>query len=104
MYLRGMREIVLFLILFFTLQQARADYVLLPMYAQGQTQHLKAYGVTYWVLDQQYKVQWLLNYRGGSFLLPDTEDIRRECKIRGVTFELLNEAQASQILSYIESP
>ena len=104
MYLRGMREIVLFLILFFTLQQARADYVLLPMDAQGQTQHLKAYGVTYWVLDQQYKVQWLLNYRGGSFLLPDTEDIRRECKIRGVTFELLNEAQASQILSYIESP
>jgi hypothetical protein len=104
MYLRGMREIVLFLILFFTLQQARADYVLLTMDAQGQTQHLKAYGVTYWVLDQQYKVQWLLNYRGGSFLLPDTEDIRRECKIRGVTFELLNEAQASQILSYIESP
>ena len=104
MYLRGMREIVLFLILFFTLQQARADYVLLPMDAQGQTQHLKAYGVTYWVLDQQYKVQWLLNYRGGSFLLPDTEDIRRECKISGVTFELLNEAQASQILSYIESP
>jgi hypothetical protein len=74
------------------------------MDAEGQKNHLKAYGITYWVLTKQQKVQWLLNYRGGSFLLPDGENIRKECQIRGVSFEILSDAQTQQILDDIASP
>ena len=81
-----------------------ATMILLPMDADGQKNHLKAYGITYWVLSQQQKVQWLLNYRGGSFLLPDSETIRKECQIRGVSFEILSDSQAQDILDNISSP
>ena len=74
------------------------------MDVEGQENHLKAYGITYWVLTKQQKVQWLLNYRGGSFLLPDGENIRKECQIRGVSFEVLSDAQAESILDEISSP
>lgn len=74
------------------------------MDAESQKNHLKAYGITYWVLTKQQKVHWLLNYRGGSFLLPDGESIRRECQIRGVSFEILSDAQAAGILESISSP
>lgn len=74
------------------------------MDAESQREHLKAYGITYWVLERQQKVQWLLNYRGGSFLMPDVEEIRRECQIRGVSFEVISTARAEQILEEIESP
>ncbi len=84
--------------------QSKASFVLLPMDSDSQKNHLKAYGITYWVLEQEYKVSWLLNYRGGSFLLPDTDKIRKECQIRGVSFELLSDAQANSILSEISSP
>lgn len=81
-----------------------ASYILLPMDAESQKNHLKAYGVTYWTLQNQLKVKWLLNYRGGSFLLPDTEAIRRECQIRGVSFEVLSDGKTQQILDEISSP
>ena len=74
------------------------------MDADTQKNHLKAYGITYWVLAKQQKVQWLLNYRGGSFLLPDGESIRKECQIRGVSFEILSDSQANGILDGISSP
>ena len=74
------------------------------MDAEGQKNHLKAYGITYWTLEKQLKVKWLLNYRGGSFLLPDSEDIQRECQIRGVSFEVLSDAKAESILKDISSP
>ena len=83
---------------------AKASYILIPMDAESQKEHLKAYGITYWSLDQQLKVKWLLNYRGGSFLLPDTEDIRRECTIRGVSFEIMSDAATAQMLEEIASP
>ena len=69
-----------------------------------QAQHLKAYGITYWVLAQDVKTQWLLNYRGGAFLIPDFEALRKECRIRGVDFELISDQQANQILNAISSP
>lgn len=83
---------------------AKASYLLIPMDAETQKEHLKAYGITYWTLEKQLKSKWLLNYRGGSFLLPDTEEIRRECTIRGVVYEVLTDAEALQILEFIESP
>ncbi|MFT5677964.1 MAG: hypothetical protein ACI825_000593 [Planctomycetota bacterium] len=74
------------------------------MDTEGQKEHLKAYGMTYWTLERQVKVKWLLNYRGGSFLLPDVEDIRRECQIRGVSFEILSDSKTQEILELIASP
>jgi hypothetical protein len=74
------------------------------MDAEGQKNHLKAYGVTYWTLEKQLKVKWLLNYRGGSFLLPDAEDIQRECQIRGVSYEVISNSKAEEILELISSP
>ncbi len=81
-----------------------ASYILMPMDAEGQKNHLKAYGMAYWVLNKNLKVKWLLNFRGGSFLLPDTENIKRECQIRGVTFEVLSNAATQSILEQISSP
>ncbi len=69
-----------------------------------QQNHLKAYGITYWCLDQKFKVSWLINYRGGSFLLPDAPEIRKECQIRGVSFEALSDGQTNVILDEISSP
>ncbi|WP_445381789.1 asparagine synthetase B [Robiginitalea sp. IMCC43444] len=83
---------------------ASASVILIPMDAESQENHLKAYGITYWVLTKQQKVQWLLNYRGGSFLLPDGDPIRNECRIRGVSFEVLSDAEAESILDGISSP
>ena len=69
-----------------------------------QTNHLKAYGITYWSLEQGNTAKWLLNYEGGSFLLEDNEATRNECKIRGVTFQVISDTQTAQILEEISSP
>ncbi len=74
------------------------------MDAVTQKQHLKAYGITYWSLQRGHKVQWLLNYEGGSFLLEDDDKTRNECQIRGVTYEVISDAKAVQILELIASP
>ncbi|MES2811479.1 MAG: asparagine synthetase B [Bacteroidota bacterium] len=81
-----------------------ASNILLPMDETSQKNHLKAYGITYWTLDKGYKASWLLNYRGGSFLLPDVTEIRKECQIRGVSFEIVSDAETQQILTEISSP
>ncbi len=81
-----------------------ASYILIPMDADGQKNHLKAYGITFWVLEKQQTVKWLLNYRGGSFLLPDTAEFRKECIIRGVSFEVLSTAKTEAMLLEISSP
>ncbi|WP_396193624.1 asparagine synthetase B [Flavobacterium sp.] len=82
----------------------KANFLLLPMDEVAQKNHLKAYGITYWALDKQYKASWLLNYRGGSFLLPDVPEIRKECQIRGVSFEVLSDGEMQSILDDISSP
>ncbi|KGO94036.1 hypothetical protein [Flavobacterium enshiense] len=94
----------LYIILFLVSLSAKASFVLLPMDPETQQNHLKAYGITYWALEKQYKVSWLLNYRGGSFLLPDAPEIRKECQIRGVSFEVLSDGVANGILEEISSP
>ncbi len=99
-----MPRIFLFTSFIFFYLQISASSILIPMDAEGQKNHLKAYGITYWVLTKQQKVQWLLNYRGGSFLLPDGDNIRKECQIRGVSFEILSDGQTQEILESISSP
>jgi len=74
------------------------------MDAESQKNHLKAYGITYWTLNKQENVKWLLNYRGGSFLLPYIDAIEKECLIRGVSYELISDAEAEAILQEISSP
>lgn len=92
-------------VFFFLLSfSGKASFILLPMDETTQQNHLKAYGITYWCLSKNYKASWLLNYRGGSFLLPDAEEIRKECKIRGVSFEILSDSEEYSILNEISSP
>lgn len=83
---------------------AKASFILLPMDETTQQNHLKAYGIAYWCIEKKYKASWLLNYRGGSFLLDDATEIRKECQIRGVSFEVLTDAETNQILAEIASP
>lgn len=94
--------LISFLLLFSI--KASASYILIPMDSESQKEHLKAYGITYWVLEKQQKVKWLLNYRGGSFLMPDLPEIQKECQIRGVSFEVISDSKTEQILTDISSP
>lgn len=97
------KGIVLLLFLFMT-HIALASYILLPMDDVSQENHLKAYGITFYSLQKGNNVKWLLNYRGGSFLLEDLEDFRNECKIRGVSYEIISSTEALRILEEIASP
>ncbi|WP_090121456.1 asparagine synthetase B [Lutibacter oricola] len=91
-------------LLLFATQISLASFILIPMDDVTQTNHLKAYGITYWSLNKGNKAKWLLNYEGGSFLLEDNEATRNECKIRGVTFNVISDTEAAQILAEIASP
>lgn len=66
-----------------------------------QKNHLKSYGIAYWVLDKNLEIDWLLNYRGGSFGLPYHDMIEKECVIRGVSYQVVSDGDYSQILSDI---
>jgi hypothetical protein len=94
----------IYLLVFMLSITVKASFILLPMDETSQQNHLKAYGITYWCLDKNYKASWLLNYRGGSFLLPDVLEIRKECQIRGVSFEVLSDSEETTILNEISSP
>ena len=85
------------------LQTLWAARILVPM-DDSQTNHLKAYGVAFWVLENGVEVEWLLNYRGGSFLLPNIPEIQNECVIRGVSHQVIADVQAGQILQEIADP
>lgn len=83
--------------------QARSAYMLIPM-DQSQKNHLKAYGIAYWIIKNEVEVQWLLNYRGGSFMCRDLKTFESECTVRGVSFEVIADVQANQILAEIANP
>jgi hypothetical protein len=83
---------------------ASANRLLIPM-DDNQKNHLKAYGVAFWILKAyNTELDWLLNYRGGSFMVTYTQKFATEMTIRGVSFDVISEGQASQILSEISSP
>ena len=69
-----------------------------------QKNHLKAYGIAFWILQNDIEVEWLLNYRGGSFLIKHYTTIEEECIIRGVTYEVIANVQAQKIKSEIADP
>ena len=99
-----MSKVFLYTILFLFTITVKASFILLPMDETSQKNHLKAYGITYWCLNKNYKASWLLNYRGGSFLLPDADEIRKECQIRGVSFEVISDGDEVAMLNEIASP
>ena len=81
---------------------ARAQDVLIPMDA-SQTDHLKSYGVVYWALQRGEPVDWLLNYRGGSFLVADFSGFRNELAIRGISHVQLSGTEVAQLVAEVES-
>ena len=93
----------LFLLLSLAAPLRAQQSILVPMDLQ-QTDHLKAYGIVYWALTRGVDVDWLLNYRGGSFLIASYSFIADECRIRGVAFEQLGGAAATGILAEVQSP
>ena len=98
-----LKKIVVLVTLLFT-TFSYASFILIPMDEVAQTNHLKAYGITFWSLERGNTAQWLLNYEGGSFLLEDNEATRNECKIRGVTFQIISDTEAANILQEVSSP
>ncbi len=86
-----------------TAHTATAQWLLVPMELGTQTNHLKAYGLTYWVLEtpREYRCYWWLNYRGGAFVLPDSQDIRIQAALRGVRLENLSHADYLNIKNTI---
>jgi len=94
--------ITLFLCLAFIPSVGYSQKILIPM-DLTQTDHLKAYGVAYWILERNINVEWLLNYRGGSFLLPFNELIERELRIRGVHYEMTDGPAAINLYATIEN-
>jgi hypothetical protein len=102
-----MKNLLFFFIFTFLLSSqsnVKASYLLIPMDAAKQTNHLKAYGIAYWILQNDLEIEWLLNYRGGSFLVQHYKTIEEECIVRGVSYEILANVQAGQIKTQISSP
>ncbi|MBU2916323.1 MULTISPECIES: asparagine synthetase B [Reichenbachiella] len=97
-----MKRIVLLLLILISVQ-AKASYLFLPM-DNTQSNHLKAYGISFWVLQNDITVDWLLNYKGGSFLFKYYQTFENELIIRGVSYQVISDAQANSILSEIASP
>lgn len=96
-------QFTLTLFLIFSVLGLQAAYLLIPM-DEKQKNHLKAYGIAYWVLEHDVEVSWLLNYRGGSYMFQYNKMFEDECIIRGVSYEIIADVQADAILTEIASP
>ncbi|MGV3538671.1 MAG: asparagine synthetase B, partial [Rufibacter sp.] len=86
-----------------TSQACWASYVLIPM-DKEQKNHLKAYGIAYWALQRQVEVDWLLNYRGGSFAFKQAPHLESELVVRGVSYQTISDAQYNQVIQEIAAP
>lgn len=95
--------LLFFIFLLACLQSVHAAYLFIPM-DETQKNHLKAYGIAYWVLSKDIEVDWLLNYRGGSFIFQYAKSLEQECMIRGVGFQVIADVQASSIFQEISDP
>jgi hypothetical protein len=98
-----LRKIFIVLILILSGIQAFSIHILIPM-DDSQKDHLKSYGIAFWTLENNIEVKWLLNYRGGSFLIEYHSEIEDECVVRGVSFESITDAQTAAILNEIAKP
>lgn len=97
------KKSVILAILLMAVNLLFAAHIMIPMDDQQQN-HLKSYGMAYWTLDQEVEVQWLLNYRGGSFLFKHHPALEEECIARGISYEVMTNSQAAAIVQTISSP
>lgn len=96
---------IIFIVLFTLLNHSVwASFIYVPMSHDNQKNHLKAYGIVYFGLEAGLKSKWLLNYDGGAFLIENNKIIENECKIRGVSYQVITDAKAQLILQEISSP
>ncbi|MDB0027280.1 asparagine synthetase B [Flavobacteriales bacterium] len=100
---RTLKKINLFFWIFCFAINANASYIFIPM-DESQSNHLKAYGIAYYAIERDIKVDWLLNYVGGSFMIKHHTKIESECNTRGVSYNIIADAQSTQILQSIASP
>lgn len=98
-----MLKVRLTLLILFFVSVCKAASILIPM-DEEQKNHLKAYGITYWALKNGVETDWLLNYRGGSFLLKYSQKIESECKIRGISYEVISDGKVNLMLNEINDP
>ncbi|MEQ8907986.1 MAG: asparagine synthetase B [Vicingaceae bacterium] len=98
-----MKKLLLSFLLLLFISPLFASYLLIPM-DESQKNHLKAYGIAYWALQREVEVDWLLNYRGGSFMMKFAQPLQEELQIRGVSFEIIPNAKSTAILSEIANP
>ncbi|MFL2567404.1 MAG: asparagine synthetase B [Flavobacteriales bacterium] len=91
---------ILLLIFLLCFSFSHASYILINMDDQ-QTNHLKAYGIAFLSIENEINVKWLLNYKGGSFLIKSNNFIENECKTRNVSYSLIADIQSNKILSDI---
>ena len=97
------KKLSLFLLLSSIIFSANAAYIFIPM-DESQSNHLKAYGIAFYSIERELKVDWLLNYQGGSFMIKQNADIEDECNIRGVSYQLIADMKSTKILQSIASP
>ncbi|MFD2999102.1 asparagine synthetase B [Pontibacter toksunensis] len=97
------RTTTLILSLFLLSFSSMASTILLPM-DETQKDHLKSYGVAYWALGKNVSVDWLLNYRGGSFAFQHAPQLENELIVRGVSYKVISDAQYNSILTEISNP
>ena len=98
-----MRKLIVILALTLLGSTSNAGMLLIPM-DEAQQNHIKSYGIAYWVLEQKLPIEWLLNYRGGSFLMDNIPSIQKKCTERGVSFQVIAEAQVQAIYQEIADP
>ena len=96
-------KILIVLICLMSISKLNATQILVPM-DETQTNHLKAYGVAFWLLESEVVVEWLLNYRGGAFLIPHLNSAEEELLLRGVKYEVIADGQANNIKNQIANP
>jgi hypothetical protein len=90
--------------LVFACATAQANKIFIPMDAEGQVAHLKAYGIAYAALQGGMQLDWLINYKGGSFGMDQVDGVERMCKLRGVSYEVMSDAEYSGIVQSILDP
>ena len=89
--------------IFFAFTNLKANTIFISM-DNTQANHLKAYGIAYWIIEQGVEVDWLLNYKGGSFMVNYFQKIENELIIRGVSYTIISDAEQYQILADIANP
>ena len=89
------------LIFLLFLQLGISQKILIPM-DDSQKNHLKAYGTAFWTLQQEINVEWILNYKGGSFMIDSYPEVEKECRVRGISYEIIGAEKTLVIYNEVE--